>query len=144
MKAIEFHFNVPDKLSYSCRLIRKAYRSGASSVVTGEPEFLKELDRLLWALAPTDFLPHCIVGDNAHVVAATPVLLAENAHACPSASVLINVGQQTPDDFARFERFIEVVSNGEEDRALGRSRWKQYRQDGHALTQHDASAREPV
>ena len=29
MTEIAFHFNVPDKLAYSCRLLRKAYLSGA-------------------------------------------------------------------------------------------------------------------
>jgi hypothetical protein len=37
MTEIAFHFNVPDKLAYSCRLLRKAYLSGARVVVTGEP-----------------------------------------------------------------------------------------------------------
>ena len=47
MTDIEFHVNVPDKLHYSCRLLRKAYRSGANAVVTAEPELLLQLDQHL-------------------------------------------------------------------------------------------------
>ena len=36
MTEIEFHFNVHDKLAYTCRLLRKACRTGARAVVTAE------------------------------------------------------------------------------------------------------------
>ena len=29
MTEVQFHFNVPDRLVYACRLLRKALRSGA-------------------------------------------------------------------------------------------------------------------
>ena len=42
MTEIIFHVNVPDKLAYSCRLLRKAYLSGARVSVTAEPDVLAE------------------------------------------------------------------------------------------------------
>ena len=145
MKEIEFHFNVPDKLAYSCRLLRKAVRGGSKAVVTAEPAVLHALDRLLWTFSPTEFLPHCMAGSAEITLAATPVLLAETLEGCGADSVLINLGQGIPADFARFERFIEVVSADEDDRIIGRKRWKLYQAQGHALTRHDASAsREPA
>lgn len=140
MTEIEFHFNVPDKLLYGCRLLRKVYRSGIKAVVTAEPGLLAELDQLLWRFSPAEFVPHCLATAGAHSLAATPLLLAERLDTCPSDSVLINLGQKVPGDFERFERFIEVVSGQDDDRLLGRGRWKHYKDRGYALKQHDLAA----
>lgn len=140
MTEIEFHVNVADKLQYSCRLIRKAYRSGANAVVSAEPEMLLQLDQLLWSYSSTEFLPHCFADAAAHTVGLTPILLAEQLDACPLASVLINLGQAVPGGFERFERFIEVSSSLESDRLAARARWKHYRDRGYPLRRHDLPA----
>lgn len=140
MTDIEFHVNVPDKLHYSCRLLRKAYRSGAKAVVTAEPELLRQLDQLLWSYSTTEFLPHCRSNSPFHTMAATPIWLAEQLQACPSDSVLINLGQQVPGNFDRFERFIEVASSLESDRLAARDRWKHYRDRGYSLKRHELPA----
>lgn len=140
MTEIEFHFNVPDKLAYTCRLLRKACRAGVKAVVTAEPDLLTELDRLLWCFSPTDFVPHCLATSNGQMLTATPVLLADQLESCPADRVLINLGQSVPDDFARFERFIELVSGQENDKLVGRQRWKHYKDRGYALRQNDLSA----
>ena len=142
MTDIEFHVNVPDKLHYSCRLLRKAYRTGAKAVVTAEPELLQQLDRLLWSYSGTEFLPHCRSDSLAQTLAATPIWLAEQLDACltASGSVLINLGQQVPGGFERFERFIEVASSLEDDRLAARDRWKHYRDRGYALKRHELPA----
>ena len=141
MTEIEFHFNVPDKLQYACRLVRKVYRGGFKAVVTAELDVLTELDQLLWRFSPTEFVPHCLKPGHAneHTLNATPVLLAERLDDCPHNSVLINLGRSTPSNFERFERFIEVVANQENDRILGRTRWSHYKDRGYALRRHDLS-----
>jgi DNA polymerase-3 subunit chi len=140
MTEIEFHFNVPDKLAYTCRLLRKACRTGVKAVVTAEPGLLTELDRLLWRFSATEFVPHCMATSNGQLLAATPVLLADQLESCPADRVLINLGQKVPDDFERFRRFIEVVSGLENDKLVGRQRWKHYKDMGYALKQNDLSA----
>jgi DNA polymerase-3 subunit chi len=139
MKEVEFHFNVADKLAYSCRLLRKVVRSGVGAVVVAEPALLDELDLLLWRFSATEFLPHCLASASPGCLAATPVILAENPGECEAGSVLINLGQKTPAEFARFERFIDVVSDKDEDRLRGRARWKQYKDSGYALKVHNVS-----
>ena len=140
MTDIEFHVNVPDKLNYSCRLLRKAYRSGAKAVVTAEPELLLQLDQLLWSYSATEFLPHCRSDSSAQTMAITPILLAEQLAAYPGGGVLINLGEQIPEGFERFERFIEVASNQEIDRLAARIRWKYYRDRGYPLKRHELPA----
>ena len=140
MTDIEFHVNVPDKLHYSCRLVRKAYRSGATAVVTAEPELLLQLDQLLWSYSGTEFLPHCGSNSPATTMTVTPILLVEQLDVHPPGSVLINLGPQVPGGFERFERFIEVASSSEDDRLAARNRWKHYRDRGYALRRHELPA----
>jgi DNA polymerase-3 subunit chi len=143
MTEIAFHFNVPDKLAYSCRLLRKAYLSGARVVVTAEPEVLAQLDQWLWNFSPTEFVPHCRADAGEDSVAVTPVLLAESLQDCAHHGVLVNLGRGIPVEFERFERFIEVVSEDDDDRLAARSRWKHYTDRGYAMKRHDlATARE--
>ena len=140
MTEIAFHFNVTDKLVYGCRLLRKAYLSGANIVVTAGPDVLAELDELLWSFSPTDFVPHCRASESETILVGTPVLLAESLVAVPHHGVLVNLGQGTPDGFERFERVIEVVTQAEDDRLAARSRWKYYAGRGYAMKRHDLTS----
>ena len=137
MTEIEFHVNVPDKMRYSCRLLRKAYRSGANAVVTAEAEVLIQLDQLLWSFAPTEFLPHCTRSAPLHTLAATSIQFAEQLQGCSKDSVLINLGQHPPMHFERFQRFIEVASDQQDDILAARARWKHYKDRGYLLKKHD-------
>jgi DNA polymerase-3 subunit chi len=137
MTEIAFHFNVPDKLAYSCRLLRKAYLSGARVVVTAEPAVLTELDQLMWSFSPAEFVPHCRADASQSTVAATPVVLAESSGASQHHGVLVNLGQGIPAGFEQFERFIEVVARTDDDRLAARSRWKHYTDRGYAMKRHD-------
>ena len=138
MTGVEFHFNAPDKVGYACRLLRKAVAKGARLVVTGEPALLRELDTALWTFSPLEFVPHCYgeAADSA-VLAASPVVLSDAAHAAPHQQVLVNLGPGVPEGFERFERLIEVVTVDEDDRARGRRRWKHYADRGYAIQRHD-------
>lgn len=144
MKEVEFHFNVPDKLVYSCRLLRKVYRSGINAVVAADTEVLDELDLLLWRFSATEFVPHCMGGANFSCLAATPLILTDSPETCRSNAVLINLGQKAPAEFSRYDRFIDVVSAKDDDRLQGRIRWKQYKDSGFALKVHDASETEKL
>ena len=137
MTEVAFHFNAPDSLSYACRLLRKAVGSGAKVVVTGPPDTLRELDALLWTFSATDFVPHCLADSEAHVLAASPVVLATSIASTAHQQVLLNLGCLVPEGFDRFERVIELVGQDEQDRQLARARWKQYTDRGYAITRHD-------
>ena len=137
MTEVAFHFNAPDSLAYACRLLRKAVGSGAKVVVTGPPDTLRELDALLWTFSATDFVPHCLADSEAHVVAASPVILATSIVSTAHQQVLLNLGRLVPEGFDRFERVIELVGQDEQQRQLARARWKHYTDRGYAITRHD-------
>lgn len=140
MTEIAFHFNVPDKLAYGCRLLRKAYLSGSRVVVTGDAAVLAELDQYLWRFSATEFVPHYLFTAPENCCAASPILLAESLADCPHQEVLVNFGPGIPASFERFERFIEVVARTQDDIVAARSRWKHYATRGYSLKKHDLAA----
>jgi len=140
---VAFHFNVPDKLAYACRLVRKATGAGSRVVVTGEPDLLQQLDTELWTFSPLEFIPHAHAASaQPQVLAASPVVLADSPRGTPHHEVLVNLGGPVPEGFERFERLIELVSQEEPDRLEARTRWKHYADRGYAITRHDLATRE--
>jgi DNA polymerase-3 subunit chi len=143
MTEVAFHFNVPDKLGYACRLLRKASGAGSRVVVTGEPELLRALDTELWTFSALEFIPHCHAASaEAQVLAASPVVLADTPRGTPHQQVLVNLGGRVPEGFERFERLIELVARDDGDRQQARTRWKHYADRGYAIQKHDLAAKE--
>ncbi len=142
MTEVAFHFNAPDKLSYACRLLRKAVANGAQVVVTAHDSLLSQLDVSLWTFAPLEFVPHCYRTDDPAVLAASPVLLAALIDETPHHQVLLNLGEPVPPGFERFERLIEVVTLDDDDRQRARQRWKHYADRGYSITRHDLALKE--
>lgn len=143
MTEVAFHFNAPDKLAYVCRLARKAMRRDARVVITGGAEDLRRLDRMLWALGPTDFVAHCLEDAGAEMLRVSPVVLATHALACEQRDLLVNVGDAVPEGFEAFARLVEVVSQSDpEDRGRARERWRHYAALGHVIVRHDLVLRE--
>jgi len=140
MTDIAFHVHVPEKLAYSCRLLRKMHLSGAAVAVTAEPDLLAELDALLWSFSATEFIPHCLASALPETVAVTPIVFAPHLVHLSGRTVLVNLGQGIPEGFEKFERLIEVVSQSPEDLQAGRGRWKEYAGRGHDLKRHDLTS----
>lgn len=137
MTRVDFHFNAQDKLFYACRLLRKAWGTGARVVVTGEPDLLRDLDVELWKFSPLDFIPHCYRTADEKLLARTPVVLADSPRTAPHQEVLVNLGAEVPDGFERFERLIEVVTEDPDDRQRARARWRHYKDRGYAVEAAD-------
>ncbi|MFT3665682.1 DNA polymerase III subunit chi [Piscinibacter sp.] len=143
MTRVSFHFNVPQRLVYACRLLRKATRQNARIAVTGEARQLAELDRALWSFEPTEFIPHVLLRDGQALperLRDTPVCLMPTPVGAPHHDVLLNLGAQPPAGFESFERLIEIVSTDEADRAAARARWKHYAARGYAIDKHEVEA----
>ena len=138
MTEVAFHFNAPDKLAYACRFARKVQRSGARLVISAPGDALGILDRMLWAMAPHDFVAHCRSDADGDLMHASPVLLAMDARSSPHHEVLLNLNEEIPEGFGRFDRLVEVVSAEDEaDRVQARARWRHYASRGYVITRHD-------
>lgn len=134
MTRIDFHTNIPDKLSYACRLARKAYASRAKLVLLAEtPAQAAELNEALWTLSGTDFIPHVMAGDP--LAAETPVIVTADERAeLPHHDMLVNLTRRTPLGFDSFARVFEIISTDEEDAAAGRARYVAYKRQSYPLT----------
>ncbi|MDB5764511.1 MAG: polymerase subunit chi [Herminiimonas sp.] len=134
MTRIDFHSNVPDKIAYACRLVRKARAADCRVVMfTDDRSQLAALDEALWTFSELDFLPH-VMAENP-LAAQTPVILSSSDTAeLPHHQILINLSTGSPAHFARFERMFEIVSSEEADKSAGRERYRFYQQRGYPLT----------
>jgi DNA polymerase-3 subunit chi len=143
MTEISFHFNVPDRTGYTCRLLRKALSKGAQVVVTGAPPLLAQLDRALWEFDPLEFVPH-VMPRAGQVLAprlrTTPVWLVADVAQAGHHDVLVNLHDDAPAGFESFGRLIEIVTADGADRAAARERWKHYAARGYAIERHEVGA----
>lgn len=134
MTRIDFHTNVPDKIAYACRLIRKAYGARNRIVVMTEDAAQQAaLDTALWTFSGPDFLPHVAVDDP--LAPDTPIVLTHSDEAeLPQADLLVNLARRAPARFESFPRLIEVVSLDEPDAAAGRLRFVAYKRQDYQPT----------
>lgn len=136
MTRIDFHLNVADHLLYTCRLVRKAYGSGLKVVCySTRHELLEHLDTLLWTFSEQDFLPHVVSGHPD--IAQTPIVLTDKADDISHYDLLINLDDQWPPFFSRFDRLVEIVGTDEDNKALARQRYKFYKERGYPLNTFD-------
>jgi DNA polymerase-3 subunit chi len=137
MTEVAFHFNMPAKLPYAVRLLRKAALSGAKVTVVGDSSDLKHLDEQLWVTSPTDFIAHGWADDPSPLRGLSAVLLATEVPEQGPHEVLVNMGQGVAPGFERYARVIEMVSQSDADRLTGRERWRYYTQRGYPIVRHD-------
>jgi DNA polymerase-3 subunit chi len=143
MTEVEFHFNLPDRIGYACRLLRKASRKQVGCAVTGPSATLDAFDRLLWTHGDTEFLPHLRVGGSAVPASRlrrTPVWLVDRPEQAGHLPVLVNLGEDPPEGFESFGRLIELVGMDDEGREAARRRWRHYAGRGYPITRHEGGS----
>lgn len=139
MTRIEFHFNAPERLQYVCRLLRKAHARNLRVGVVGSDVALRQLDTALWVFSELDFLPHSTSADTQDVQIASPIRLHADPAQWVGLDVLVNLGDDVPQGFEKFERLIEIVATDDHGRMTARQRWRHYTAQGYDLLQHDLS-----
>ena len=136
MTSIDFYFNAADRLQVACRLAGKALEQDKRVVIYApQPELAQRIDRLLWCWPAIAFVPHCMAHDA--LALDTPVLIALQPEAPPGCNVLLNLSDECPPHFERFERLLEIVSREDGDRRAGRARYGYYRERGYPISHHD-------
>lgn len=147
MTEITFYFNVPDRLNYACRLLRKALRSGGDKAASGvavlaPSAVLSRFDRALWSFDAVEFIPHLLlpnaVPPQAHH-AFTPVWLVEQAERAAHLNLLLHLGDEPALGFESFGRMVEIVSSDAQEREAARARWKHYKARGYEIQKHEVA-----
>lgn len=138
MTQIDFYTQVDDKLQTACRLTAKARSHGLRVLLfCPDRDTAARLDRMLWSVPATGFMPHCPANDR--LASVTPVIIDGSGDNPPHDEMLINLHGEWPSCFSRFRRLAEIVSTDDEDRARARARYKFYRDRGYEIRTHDLS-----
>ena len=136
MTRIDFYRYAEDKLHVACRLAAKALAQKKRVVVYDpEPSRLAEFDKRLWTWQAVGFVPHVFA--NSPLAGETPVILTSSGEALPHHDVLINLADEWPPFFATFERVLEIVGAGDDDKAKARARHAFYKDRGYDIQVRD-------
>jgi DNA polymerase-3 subunit chi len=125
------------RATFACRLAEKAWRLGHSVYVhTASSDDTRRLDELMWTFRDGSFLPHLPTGEaaSADPAGATPVLVGHGPEPGPRHELLINLAEDVPLFFSRFDRVAEIVAGETADSA--RERFRFYRDRGYTLNTH--------
>lgn len=132
MTSIRFYSNADDRLRSACAWLAASWRQKTSILVFApDAQVADRLDHLLWTQPATAFIPHCLAG--ASLAAETPVLIARNIEDLTQDHCLLNLSDEIPPGFSRFEELVEIVSTDDPVRLPARERYRFYRERGYAL-----------
>jgi DNA polymerase-3 subunit chi len=126
----------PDAWSLlACKLTEKAYKQGHKVYINTASELqLKQMDDLLWTFRDGSFLPHGRYGTDDTVE--HPVLVGHDIEPEGTSDVLVNLANDIPAFFSRFNRVAELVGGEESQRAAARERYRFYQDRGYTLDIH--------
>ena len=137
MTRIDFYLLSSDqpqtRLAYACRLAHKAWQKGHRVYLhCASEQMCQELDALLWSFRRDAFVPHVILGEGPEEA----VSCGNGEQPGTHADLLINLSDQTPSFFSRFQRLAEIVVEHDGVRLPARERFRFYRERGYPLHSH--------
>lgn len=138
MTRVQFLHGAADRLLAVAEWLRRSQAERRSVLVYApQADLADRLDRLLWTQPATGFVPHARA--SSPLAAETPILLTDRLDQLPQDQCLLNLSNEVPPGFSRFEELVEIVSTEDGDRLPARERFKHYRDRGYALDSRDIS-----
>ncbi|MBT8116473.1 MAG: DNA polymerase III subunit chi [Gammaproteobacteria bacterium] len=118
----------------TCRLTEKAWKQGHRVYInTDTQQQVAELDDLLWTFRAGSFIPHAAYTEADGEL---PVTLGHALEPDGFDDVLVNLANEVPPYFSRFDRVAELVGADTEQRAAARDRYRYYQDRGYTLNTH--------
>ncbi|MDP2881995.1 MAG: DNA polymerase III subunit chi [Azonexus sp.] len=140
MTQVFFYHGASDKIAAACALLSGAYAKKKPMLVYAvDNSVASSVDRMLWTHSALSFVPHCRA--DSPLAAETPILITDKLENIPQDERLMNLSQEIPPGFSRFESLIEVVGQEENDRTAARDRVKFYKDRGYEVRYFDLSDR---
>ncbi|MCG6860170.1 MAG: DNA polymerase III subunit chi [Chromatiaceae bacterium] len=125
-----------DRFLLACRLVERIHPAGHRILIqVTDRDQACHLDRLLWTFKQQSFLPHGLANDSDREL--TPILIGHDEDPGEENQVLINLSQDVPEFFGRFERLCELIDQDASVREAGRKRYAYYRDRGYPLHHHE-------
>ncbi|PKO36617.1 MAG: DNA polymerase III subunit chi [Betaproteobacteria bacterium HGW-Betaproteobacteria-6] len=140
MTQVFFYHGAADKIAAACALLSGAYAKKKPMLVYAvDNSVASSVDRMLWTHSALSFVPHCRA--DSPLASETPILITDKLDSIPQDQRLMNLSQEIPPGFSRFESLIEVVGQEESDRTAARDRVKFYKDRGYEVRYFDLSDR---
>ncbi len=122
------------RVRFACRLTEKAFRTGHRIYLhSASRQQAEQLDKQLWTFRPGSFIPHRCD----HARGDVPVVIGCDSEPESETDLLINLADETPSFFSRFQRVAEIINQDPELRERGRQRYRFYQERGYSLTHHN-------
>lgn len=116
-----------------CQLCQKAYEKQQKTLLlTQSSDQTTRLDRQLWVFNDDSFIPHDTEQQDSFE---TPILINNSPDIADERQLLINLSDSIPDNFAQYERIIELVT--EENKQQARKHYSFYKERGYPLNHHN-------
>lgn len=134
------------RLDFACRLVEKAYRSRCKVLVQlNNQAEAKAFDELLWSYRDSSFIPHKLLDnsesdssiDTDESELSCHVHIAFDDQTPPHFDVLINLADEIPSKFARYNRVLEVVIQQDATLESTREHYRFYKQRGYPINNID-------
>ena len=125
-----------EQFRFASRLLEKAYHQNHQVYVhVANAADAHQLNDQLWTFRDISFVPHGLVGEK--LESTPPIQIGYDNNSGIHQDILLNLSQGIPNDYATFNRVIEVVFNDPQTRQAARGRYKQYQSEGCEIETHD-------
>ena len=139
MTRIDFYVDVDDKMRLIARLGAKVVARGVRMLVlTPDEAAALRVNQQLWTHPAIGFLPHCMERDA--VAPLTPIVITADPQCFPFDHLLLNLCDDSPAHFARFQRLVEIVTTDADSKQVARSRYRFYRDRGYEIHTHSIAS----
>jgi len=116
-----------------CQLCQKAYENQQKTLLlTKNPEQTAYFDKQLWVFSDDSFIPH---DTEQEADFDSPILLNDKPQPDCSRQLLINLNDEIPENFAQYERIIELVTD--DNKQSARKHYSFYKERGYPLNHHN-------
>ena len=133
MTQIDCYHDQPDRLTQAVRLATLAWqRRKPITFFIPDPARAEAFDKALWSSDPLSFIPHC--HSNSAEADRTLIIITDNLDAVSQDELLVNLGDDVPPGFARYQHLFEIVSRHDTDKATARERMAFYKDRGYPIT----------
>ena len=121
---------------FSCDLAAKINKQKLSLHIQSESrDAACQIDDLLWTFRDISFLPHSLA--DAEDALSSEICIGWPGLTTADKDVFINLDNAIPQNAENFQRVVEIVPADEPYKTQARERYKQYREKGYELHNHD-------
>lgn len=123
-----------ERYLFACRLAEKAFNSRCQVHIHCQDQSQAQMiDKLLWEFRQSSFIPHSLLENDKQA----PVTLGYGQQLGEHFDVLINLADDVPQHFARYQRVLEVVIQQDQVLNMTREHYKFYKERGYPMSNTD-------